>query len=159
MNYKASLDTTAKIVTIGVTVLFACLIIWPLFEIKNNGVTSAIYVPAILLVVYFACWIYSPKSYAVSADAITIKRPIGNIVIPKQHIKSVEVPEKGMPFAVRTFGVGGLFGYFGTFYNFDSGNMNWYITNRNNTVLITTSSGKKIVVSPDEKDAFVAALV
>ena len=158
MNFTASLDTTAKIVTIGVTVLFACLMIWPLIEINDDNLSSAIYVPAILLVVYFACWIYSPKSYSVSADAITIKRPIGNIVIPKQHIKSVEVPEKGLPFAVRTFGVGGLFGYFGTFYNFDSGNMNWYITNRNNTVLITTISGKKIVVSPDEKDAFVAAL-
>ncbi|HLA54855.1 MAG TPA: PH domain-containing protein [Flavobacterium sp.] len=158
MEFKASLDIPAKIITLGITVLFASLIIWPVFTISDNGVPSLIYVPAALLIIYFGAFIYSPRKYSVTENTIIIHRPIGNVTIPQSEITALEISKRGMPFAMRTFGVGGLFGYFGSFYNFDMGNMSWYITRRDKTILIKTSKDKKILISPDDRDAFVAAL-
>jgi len=158
MEFKASLGISAKIITIGITCLFTALIIWPVFTISDNGVPSLIYVPTALGLIYFGVLLYSPRKYSITENAFVVHRFIGNYSIPKASIRSVEILQKGVPFAMRTFGVGGLFGYFGTFYNADMGNMQWYITRRDKTVLIKTSSGKKIVVSPDDAEQFVAAL-
>ncbi len=157
MVYKASLDTVAKVITAGVTILFACLILSS--TIDDSRSDASIYIPAILLIAYIGAWFYSPLKYAITGNSIVIYRPIGSITLPRTSILKAEIQPKGFPFAIRTFGVGGLFGYFGSFYNFDSGNMKWYVTNRNNTIVITTKHGKKIVISPDEKEAFVNDLL
>ena len=57
---------------------------------------------------------------------------------------------------IRTFGVGGLFGYYGQFYNSKIGSMTWYATRQNNTVLVRTIDNKNIVLTPDEPEKFVA---
>ncbi len=66
------------------------------------------------------------------------------------------VDKDKMGWAIRIFGVGGLFGYFGKFANKEMGNMTWYATRRDKTVLVTTTGNKKIIVTPDEPEAFVA---
>jgi hypothetical protein len=158
MEYSASLGTVPKITTIAITVLFAALIIGPVLSIKENGVASIMYISSALLIIYFGAFIYSPRKYSVTEKAIIIHRVIGNVTIKKSDIATVETSDKGLPLGIRTFGVGGLFGYFGSFYNFDMGSMSWYVTRRDRTVLIKTAKGKKIVISPDDRDAFVQAL-
>jgi len=36
------------------------------------------------------------------------------------------------------------------------GPMTWYATRRRNAVLVTTPGGKKIIITPDEPEGFVA---
>ena len=55
------------------------------------------------------------------------------------------------------FGVGGLFGYYGNFVNSTLGSMTWYATRRDKAVLITTLENKKIIVTPDSPEEFVAS--
>jgi hypothetical protein len=51
---------------------------------------------------------------------------------------------------IRTFGVGGLFGYFGKFHTPGIGHSTFYATQRKNKILIVTSNDKKIVITPDD---------
>jgi hypothetical protein len=51
---------------------------------------------------------------------------------------------------IRTFGVGGLFGYFGKFHTPNIGHITFYATQRVNKVLIVTKQGKKIILTPDD---------
>ena len=57
----------------------------------------------------------------------------------------------------RTFGNGGLFGYYGQFSTSKLGSSTWYVTNRSNSVVVITSS-KTAVFSPDDMDGFLAAI-
>jgi len=73
------------------------------------------------------------------------------MVIPLENVKDVFVATReSMKWTIRTFGNGGLFGYFGKFRNGNYGNMTWYATRSNNYVMIITASDKKIVLTPDE---------
>jgi hypothetical protein len=62
---------------------------------------------------------------------------------------AVAVSKEDMRWTARTFGNGGLFGYYGKFWNKKFGTMTWYATKLNNYILIKTHEGKKIVLTPD----------
>jgi hypothetical protein len=51
---------------------------------------------------------------------------------------------------LRTFGVGGLFGYFGKFYIPSIGSCTFYATQSKNKILITTHNDHKIILTPDD---------
>jgi hypothetical protein len=93
----------------------------------------------------------------VTDDELIVHRPLVNVYIKRSDIRSVElIDKKRIKGSFRIFGVGGLFGYFGGFSNFSIGRMTWYVTRRDKPVLVTTINGKKIIVTPDESDKFVA---
>lgn len=156
MEYKASLDSLARGITIGIILLFAVL----------SGINTSrlfthvgdrlymlvnIVVTALLIGLVVFCYAYRPAGYLVTDDHLVIKRPAGNVVIPASEIAEVRVLTrddiKGL---VRTFGVGGMFGYYGKHYNFRLGHTTWYATRRNNLVLIRLNDKRKIVLSPDD---------
>jgi hypothetical protein len=56
------------------------------------------------------------------------------------------ISKEQMGFAIRTFGVGGLFGYFGYFSSKNQGSMLWYATQREKFVMIHLE-GNKIVLT------------
>ena len=51
---------------------------------------------------------------------------------------------------IRTFGNGGLFGYYGKFYSSKLGNITLYATQSRNRVLIKTIHGTQIMITPDD---------
>jgi hypothetical protein len=156
MTYKTSLDTLAKITTLGVTVLFAVIMIVQ-YSMKSELRTIAPYTTVGLLLIYFIAFAFRPINYTLTADHLTIHRPFKDVLIPFSQIKSIEIlSKKEMGLAVRTFGVGGLFGYYGKFASMELGSMTWYATRRNETVLVRTVDDKKIILTPDEGEKFVA---
>lgn len=158
MIYKTSLDNLAKGVTIGVTLLFAVIIMIGQFSIiKGSEHTIPIYINIALLLIYFIAFAFRPINYKVSADKLIVHRPFTDVKIDRNQIKSVELLNKEKTgWAIRTFGVGGLFGYYGKFANSKLGSMTWYATRRNKTVLVQTIDDKKIILTPDEPEKFVA---
>lgn len=73
-----------------------------------------------------------------------------------EEIRSIEAGETGV--GIRTFGVGGLFGYYGRF-NYDkAGNLTQYATQSVNKVFIRTKQGKQIIITPNDKDRFIQEL-
>lgn len=156
MEYKTSLDKTAKWITLFVTVLFLGLSI---FFIKN-GYTSGqligfILVPS-LLIIYGLAYGFHPSGFILEAGSMIIARPFINKSISYSEVTSIEpLDPDDIRNALRTFGVGGLFGYYGKFYNRKLGAMTWYLTRRDRLVLITTNNTKKIIISPDDPENFI----
>lgn len=160
MTYKTSLDSLSKIVTIGVTVLFAVIIVGQYSIIKDAGRTTPIYTTVALLLIYFIAFAFRPINYEVLTDKLIIHRTLSNVNIDRNQIASVELLDKEkIKWSIRTFGVGGLFGYYGKFANAKIGSMTWYATRRNKTVLVKTITNKKIILTPDEPEKFVANFV
>jgi hypothetical protein len=156
MTYKTSLDGTAKTITVGVTVLFAIFIFGQNTLIRQDKVS--IYTSIFLILIYGVAFILRPIHYELSGDSLTIHRLFGDVKIDRINIKCVELADKKKTSrAVRIFGVGGLFGYFGKFANSRLGFMTWYATRRDRTVLIETMDNKKIIVTPNEPEKFVSS--
>lgn len=156
MKFEASLDITAKIITIGIGLLFAFLIAMPFLTEANDPVQ--IYIPCGLAAIYLITYLYSPQSYTLTESELVINRPLKNLRIDLSDIQQIALFEKGMMNgAIRTFGVGGLFGYFGKFHNFGIGNVNWYLTRTDKAVILKTER-RRIAVSPNDTGGFIAAL-
>jgi hypothetical protein len=159
MEYKASLDKTAILITIAVTLLFAVIITGQYSFIRDEGRESAIFTTAACLLVYGISYLFRPTGYTITSGELVIHRPIGKVRLKREEIKRVELVERNqVSGSIRTFGVGGLFGYYGHFANFNLGRMTWYATRRDHPVLVRTVLGKKIVLTPDNREAFVAEL-
>jgi hypothetical protein len=158
MVFKATLDKTAKLLTIGVTLLFLGITIGPKMFGKNENTEIPIILSAVLFITYLISYALSPKSYEIKENNVIINRPFKSVIINRTQIKSILKLESGkLTWSIRTFGVGGLFGYFGKFWNKEYGNMTWYATRRDKAIMIITTDNKKIIVTPDEPEKFISA--
>jgi hypothetical protein len=156
MIFSASFGITAKISTALVILILSGIAAadyatggkaqWPLLTLFALGILVLI------------CYAFSVKYYEVTDDALIIHKPFGETIIARSSIKSAEeIDRKALRFAIRTFGIGGIFGFYGEFYTSKLGTMTWYRTRLDRPVLITTVK-KKIVLSPDDPEKFIAAL-
>jgi hypothetical protein len=117
------------------------------------GTESLVLILTTLLIIatYFICYLLRPIKYVLDKDRIIIKRLILDITIDIKTIKSALLADKkSMRWTIRTFGNGGLFGYFGKFYNQTFGSMTWYATRRSNYIVLGTTTKGKIVITPDD---------
>jgi hypothetical protein len=155
-KYKASLDKLALVVTIGVILLLLFGSYTSVKGILNAGVTgSGKGVHVIALVVFvllvLGTWLFAPSGYSVDGTSLRILRPASKKSIPLNEIESVRAIEKAeMRGSIRTFGVGGMFGYYGKFSAPQLGNLQMYATQMRNLVLVKLHTGKLIVLSPDD---------
>jgi hypothetical protein len=157
MRYRASLDTLAWVITLAVTVLFGGIIAGQYAVIKETAGHFPIYTGTTLVLIYLLAYVFSPLRYELTATQFIIVRPINTIRINKADVVHIEpVTKDQLGLMVRTFGVGGLFGYFGHFAGPKTGKMVWYATRRDKLLLLVTMSGKKIVISPDEPEKLLA---
>jgi Bacterial PH domain len=147
-SFSASYDSTAKIVT-------AFVFIIPVVAAATTMSAVAACVGALILISSYA---WSPRSYAIVDRYIVVSRLIGDVQIPIDDIREARpaTPED-FRFAIRLFGSGGLFGYYGLFRTNALGKSTWYVTNRKNRIVIITGA-KTFVLSPDDVDGFLRAL-
>ncbi len=158
MIYKTSLDNVTKVITLGITILFAAIIIGQYSIIKDATASATpIYITVGLLIIYFIVFAFRPVKYSLTADNLIVHRLFSNVKIERSKIKSVELVDKEkLSWSVRVFGVGGFFGYFGKFANAKLGTMTWYATRKDRIVLVKMLNNKKIILTPDEPEKFVA---
>ncbi len=156
MTFKASLDKVAKIVTAVISIIFASIIcLQASLLFSRVGKVSPILITLLFLSIYIISYLFSASKYSVAQKSVIIHRHIKNIVIPFDDIKKVYLVDKHrLRWSTRLWAIGGLFGYSGKFANGHLGQMTWYATNLNNAVLIEKRNGKKIVITPDNPDAF-----
>ncbi|ELY2011317.1 hypothetical protein SL057_002387 [Flavobacterium psychrophilum] len=156
MIFKATLDKTAKLLTVGITLLFLGIAIGPKLFGKSENAEIPILISFILFLTYIISYAFSPKSYELNGTNVIIKRPFNNVTLNRSQIKNILKLENGkLTWSIRTFGVGGLFGYFGKFWSKEFGNMTWYATRRDKAIMIITKENKKIVLTPDEVEKFI----
>ena len=108
-----------------------------------------------ILAIMLAAFLFAPRYYVIAGGSLIIKRYIGHVAIALSDIASVRALDASeMRFAIRTFGVGGFFGYYGRFWCRSIGSFRAYITDRSNCVFIQTRSGRKFVISPENRQEF-----
>ncbi|MBN8703585.1 MAG: hypothetical protein J0M08_11000 [Bacteroidetes bacterium] len=90
---------------------------------------------------------FAPRYYILNDTQLIIVRPIANKVFERKSIVNAKVIDNAAFLKIqRTFGVGGLFGYFGVF----SG-IYVFATQKKNGILFTTASdNKEYIISPDD---------
>ena len=77
-----------------------------------------------LLIVYIVSYLFSPQSYEINQHEIIVNRVIKNVILSRSHIKNIAKLEDGkLIWSIRVFGVGGLSGYYGKFWNKEYGMM------------------------------------
>jgi hypothetical protein len=156
MEYKASFDTLTKVLTLGVIVFFAYIAqksVKALLVAEGDTTTILIHsgVIFVLLATLVVSYLFSTQNYLIDNNELVIKRPISERRISIADIEEIRlVGEADMTGTIRTFGNGGLFGYYGKYYNKTFGSMTLYTTQRANRVFIRTKSGSKIIISPDD---------
>jgi len=148
MVYKASLDKMSIVITIIFIGICIAVMAMP-FLITHSERPFSMALSAFIGVALIASWAFHPKNYSVDENQLIIHLPILNVAIDRREIKEINELSGGVPFSVRTLGVGGVFGYFGKYFNIKLGSMTWYATRRDKGVLITKTNGKKILLTPD----------
>lgn len=159
MTYKASLDVQAKFITIIITVLFAAIIAGEFSALKGVNPLIPILTAIFLILIYLIVFALRPISYTLTPETLTIHRLFKDVAIDRANIAKTELLAKDQTsWSVRTFGVGGLFGYFGKFANSKLGSMTWYATRKDRMVLVLSTNNKKIIITPDDEQGFVASM-
>ena len=158
ITFTTSLDKFNKISTVIVLVFLLIILVVAFFLIPKdeaNIMDSIVLLPIIISIIVY---LLRPNNYSVSDDKLLIHRMINTIEIDRNNIQSVrEIDESQVKNSLRTFGVGGFFGNFGKFWNGKLGKMTWYVTRKNNFVLVETKDQKKIILTPDKPEEFVAS--
>ena len=156
MEYKASFDTLTKVITLGAIALFIVIgqkIVTALLASQGDTKTILLQSGILLLfvIILVGSYLFSIQKYLIENNKLIIKRPIGERRISITNITEIRLVNEGdMAVTIKTFGNGGLFGYYGQFRNRTFGSITLYTTQRANRVFIKTKSGKKIIISPDD---------
>ncbi len=159
MKFTASLDKTALVLTLLVTVVFAVLIGGQYSFISDGGQATPLYTTATCLLLYGLAFAFHPMSYTVTEAEVRIGRPLRDVRIKRAAIRrAVALPAQDLSASVRLFGVGGLFGYYGKYANHILGRTTWYATRRDTPVLLETTDNKKYILTPNDPGGFVRAL-
>lgn len=149
--YKATVDNTVKTITAIISVLFLFILVSQFNLLKDAGTPFHVVSTIGLIFIYGICYLLRPMAYELTNDNLIIHRPWKDVKIATQEIQSLTCISKAtLSGSIRTFGVGGLFGYFGKFYQSKIGKMTWYATRTDRPVLIITKTGKKIIITPDD---------
>lgn len=155
MDYKTSLDAPSKALTWGGCALFGMLSLYQLYTYSRSPRETVDAAAAVVQIAIFAgivliAWLYSTQGYSVRDGALVIHRPWKPVTIPLSEIRSVQLVSPQDTFnGLRMFGVGGLFGYYGTFFLPRLGGfVRFYLRNRENPILLETAGGL-LLVSPD----------
>ena len=159
MLFSASLDRLTKGITIAITILFAFITAVQVNLFLAGQQALSILLFLVLFSTYLFCYVYRITAYELTNDQLIIHRPFKNKFIPVSLIWKAELPEKNaLRWVIRTFGNGGLWGFYGQFSNTKIGGMTWYASRRSNMLMLHMKDGKKIVITPDEPEQFLNAL-
>src|SRR5690606_35282738 len=160
--YKASLGKSVKISSIVGTMLLLSIVLVFIkvfvFKLINNDFAKEDIMLPIFVLVILAILNYSYKErilgYDVTTEGVKIIKGSNSELIAKDRIIEVKLIDKSdLKFSIRTFGIGGIFSYSGTFSNKKLGSMTWYLTRKDSLVMLVTKMDK-IVLSPDNCQEF-----
>ncbi|MBR5255726.1 MAG: PH domain-containing protein [Bacteroidales bacterium] len=152
-------DSAAVAITILVLVF---LIGIGFFLYSFKWPTVLLWLKYLLIIVFLATIIigvgFMPIRLTANEKTISIKRVFGPLEIPRSEIiESRQLMKSDITHSIRTFGSGGLFGYFGQFKSDRIGDYTMYATELTNFVLIRTYN-KQYVFSCAHPQEFIVFL-
>ncbi len=151
MEFRAArLDRPATIITTVVSIFLLILSIF--FAIKiPSGWAFAIGMMLVVIISY----LLSPRKYTFLGSKLVIEKAVGKkIIISLEEMEGyVLIPDFAKLKCSRTFGNGGLFGYYGMFSAAEYGSINCQLTSLKNIFIIRTREGN-FAISPVKPHRF-----
>jgi hypothetical protein len=148
-SFTASIDSRAWIITsIVIGVILTCIVI-------SRNVLVVVPGAAVIVISYAL----APRGYALSGRSLVVKRRLWrDVSISLESVRELR-PATADDFrgALRLWGNGGVFGYYGQFQTAKLGKCRWFLTKRSNAVVLVTEE-KTVLVSPDDVPGFLAAV-
>ncbi|AHF18004.1 PH domain-containing protein [Niabella soli] len=155
MKFKASFDTTTKIISLIATLLVVVIFTFIWMSLKDAGVIRILLMIFVTFLALVMPYGLSITRYGIDNEALSVCRPFGKKQFPLATVTSASIIDpKLLRWSWRVFGSGGMFGYYGRFSNKHFGMMTWYLTSRNKVVYLQLENGKKIMISPDDPEGF-----
>jgi hypothetical protein len=157
-TFRASLSTAHKFLTgliiVGSATLFGASVVG---DIIKHAPWFMFVLAALLPITLAVAYAFRPSAYRVCPDRIEIARPKGAIPIFYSEIAAVKALEKfPRRITIGLFRSSGFFGVFGIFWSSPWGVFRIYVTDGKKLVEIVRRDGRRVIISPDERDRFLA---
>ena len=156
-SYSAPWATSLKVISIVSTVLLPA-IVWliPLPEDSSLAARSGIW--AIPLLLLATCALFTVRGYELINGVLQVQRLLWKTRIPLSSLTDAEWRHGIFRRAIRACGNGGLYSFTRWYYQKSIGSFRVLATRTNDAVILTFSDRKPIVVTPNDPEAFVAAI-
>ena len=123
-------------------------------DITGPAWVAGAWLPVLLMA---GCLPFVVRSYAITEDAILIRRLWWTTRLDRMTLKSAEVVPDAMRGSIRTCGNGGGFSITGWYWSKRLGAYRAFVTDLNRTVVLRLGK-RTVVLSPDEPAEFVREL-
>ena len=161
MRFSAPWDRTLRLSTALALALLAGVAAALLYVASRTGAAGwAIGVGVTLLLgaVAFLSWALAPRGFAVERGAVHVLRALRPVSIPIAAVRAVgALPPRPLRGMLRLGGSGGLFGFYGRFWNRRLGAFRLYATRLEGLVRLDTDA-ERFVLSPGDPERFLAEL-
>jgi len=163
MSYRAVWDSRVWAWSAGTLAVLALVLLMLLRESffarpMRFGVAG---LAAVLIVVLLVATVaFAPRSYVVDGTNLHVRTVLARFTYDLRHLSEVRTAsakEVFSPGTLRTFGSGGLFGYYGYFKNPRLGKFLAFVTNLDRLVVLRFPQGT-LVISPDDPQGFLQEL-
>lgn len=146
-HFSAPWDTKVKLFTAAFLGLFVGLYVY----------TDSFFTGALVLTIGLGAAAFAVRGYSIHDGHLLVHRLGWSTSFDLANLSHVEMSPGVTTGSVRTWGIGGLFGYIGYFRNSILGSYRAYATNSANEVVLQFGDDT-IVVTPGNPAAFVDAL-
>ncbi len=159
--FKAPMDRANKLLTffLGYVVLIGIPVVISV-TLRQEGRLSAatgVIVAFIILIAFIHS--FRITGFKVTSTSIVITRLIKDTYILISEIQSIERdPSPMRNFTLRLFGMSGIYGSQGIFWNKELGVFRAYVMSANNVIDLQLKNGKHVFISPHPKDEFIKIL-
>jgi hypothetical protein len=151
--YRAPWDGLLKVVTVFSTLLLVALSSVPLQRSPLPPPVKAGIV-ALSVAIVLGTWAFAPRGYEIDGHRLIVRRNLGSSEYELRGLREINAQDvKPFRGAIRLFGVGGMFGYYGKFRSSSLGTFTAWVTDRDRAVALKLADGT-VVVSPDDPDMF-----
>lgn len=137
----------------GSTLLMMGISITPLVSGTPHGWIITIFLNA----VWMMTALFTVKGYRLQDQTLYIQRLLWETKLELQDMDKAYVDPQAFHRGFKTFGNGGLFSFSGYYRSKKLGNFRCWVTDQKRAVVLEIK-GKKLVISPDSPDGFLAAL-
>lgn len=160
---RASYSKGMYISTMFFTIVLLCASCYLFYRMSKMNVGSCSFIMIgciafIVLATLAYAYLSQLKYICIFQDVLVLKRKVGSITIPLNSIKQV-LPKKNMMYDIRLWGISGLFGHIGWFWNNRLGKYFALVKNGNDMFIIETYNNKFYVVSCDNSVEIMKRLI
>ncbi|MCW5552404.1 MAG: hypothetical protein KIS67_09565 [Verrucomicrobiae bacterium] len=131
-------------------------VILPL-TIPRAAIWAAFLGPGIMLVTFSLVALFCVRGYTLRHRELLIQRSFWQTRLSLKELQRAYVEPAAMKKTIRSCGNGGFMAYTGWFYNKRLGHYRAFVTDPARSVVLEFAK-RKVVVSPDDPDAFVRTL-